>query len=70
MKDTERPHHSNGVCLACGGRVDQNGMSEGGEVESGEHETEDMSGGPVGAESEEMAAQNAREFARAVNGVR
>ena len=69
MNDTERPHHSHGVCLSCGGKVDASGMSEGGDVELPDG-AEDSSGGPVGADSEELAAQNARDFARAVNGGR
>lgn len=60
-------HHSNGVCLSCGGTVDENGMADGGEV-SAEHAMGELdpSGGPVGAEVEEAAAQNVRDFARSL----
>lgn len=73
MSDVNRPHHSNGVCLSCGGLVDDAGMAMGGEVDDAddvEHEATDMSGGPAGDEAEDLAAKNARDFARAVNGGR
>jgi hypothetical protein len=69
MSDENRPHHSNGVCLHCGGRVDDGGMSLGGDDESTEG-AEDMSGGPVGDGAEDMAADNAREFALSLSRAR
>lgn len=54
-------NHSHGVCLSCGGHVDEDGMSKGGEVE--ESLEADASGAPVGDETEDMAAKNARDFA-------
>lgn len=65
----DRPTHSNGTCLSCGGTVDEQGMALGGEVEdaSGEHEMPlDSSGGPSGSASEDMAGANAREFAKSI----
>lgn len=62
---SDAKHHSDGVCLSCGGTVDENGMAEGGGVEHSAGEL-DPSGGPVGAEPEEAAAQNVRDFARSL----
>lgn len=65
MSDSK--HHSNGVCLSCGGTVDENGMTEGGEVSAEAAMGElDSSSGPTGAESEENADDNVRDFARSL----
>ena len=61
----EQKHHSHGVCLQCGGHVDEGGMSrDSGVDEQLEQNQLDPSGGPTADAAEEVAAKNAREFAR------
>jgi hypothetical protein len=58
-------HHENGMCLSCGGAVDDDGMALGGE--SGEHEMPEE----VSDESTQQAeTDRLREFAKALGGGR
>lgn len=63
---SDAKHHSDGVCLSCGGTVDENGMAEGGEAlaEGALSEFEPDSG----PETEAVADDNVRAFARTLQG--
>lgn len=65
---TDEKTHENGICMACGGKVDAHGMSEGGEVESQENEM-GSPGSPMPAANDSNPAEdddNVRAFVKAL----